>query len=175
MCTTHNSTSGTTTAYQQQHRLLSHLYRTHHLQAAPHPHRQFILDLQSWLEHLIKEDYDIILTLDANEPYNPDVPVAQHPLSFQPGIPMLDKRHDGKLSTLIATCGLQDPLARPNDQAVYLSIPYSMVIIGPILWTLMLGWPLPTHRMRYVTQKVVVYNFMTLVLWPNIRMNCTSN
>jgi len=36
------------------------------------PHRQFILDLQAWLQNLIQEGHEIILALDANESYNPD-------------------------------------------------------------------------------------------------------
>jgi hypothetical protein len=95
----------------QQHRLLSQMHRQHNQQAAPHPHRQFILDLQAWIEHLQSQGHDIILTLDANEPYNPDIPVQAHPLPYTPGIPILSRTHDGKLSTLVASCGLRDPLA----------------------------------------------------------------
>lgn len=111
VCITTGSSSGETTAYKQQCRLLAPLLRENNLPAAPHPHRQFILDLQPWIESLIQEDHEIILTMDANEPYNPDISVPVHPLTYRPGIPTLDKHHDGKLSTLVATCGLKDPLA----------------------------------------------------------------
>jgi hypothetical protein len=52
---------GDTTFFQQQHRLLSQLHRQHNQQAAPHPRRQFILDLQAWIEELQSQDHDIIL------------------------------------------------------------------------------------------------------------------
>jgi hypothetical protein len=70
-----------------------------------------MLDLQSWLEDLIKNDHEIILNMDANEPYNPDIGVHAHPLPYKPGIPTQDHHHDGKLSTLVSTCKLFDPLA----------------------------------------------------------------
>jgi hypothetical protein len=102
---------GETTANQQQQRLLSAHIRQHNLSVSPHPHRQFILNFQSWLEHLIQEGYEIVLILDANESYNPDIPVPPHPLLYTQGQLTLDKHHDGKLSTLVSTCGLKDPLA----------------------------------------------------------------
>ncbi len=83
---------------------------------APHPHRQFILDLQAWLEYLINTDHEIILALDSNEPYNPDIPSGQHPLPYESGKLTQDETHDGKLATLIATCGLQDPLAAQHPE-----------------------------------------------------------
>jgi hypothetical protein len=49
--------------------------------------------------------------MDANEPFNSDIPVPVAPLSYQPGIPTLSRTHDGKLSTLVASCSLKDPLA----------------------------------------------------------------
>ena len=63
---------GDTTTYQQQTRLLSALFREHNIFTPPNPHRQFILDLQAWLQNLIQEGHEIILALDANESYNPD-------------------------------------------------------------------------------------------------------
>jgi hypothetical protein len=102
---------GERTAYKQQHRILSRQIRENNLPIAPHPRRQFILDLQAWIEHLIHTNHDIILAMDANEPYNPDVPCTAKPLIYKQGHHTLDKSHDGKLSTLIATCGLSDPLA----------------------------------------------------------------
>ncbi len=77
---------------------------------------QFILDLQAWLESLIQTDHEIILALDANEPYNPDIPACHHPLLYDPSKLTLDKTHDGKLATLIATCGLKDPLAEQHPE-----------------------------------------------------------
>ncbi len=104
-------TQGDTTNFQQQQRLLSQLHRHHNQNVAPHPHRQLILDLQSWIEHLIKEGHEIILTIDANETYNPDICGNHHPLQYSSGIPTLARSHDGKFSTLVTTCGLKDPLA----------------------------------------------------------------
>jgi hypothetical protein len=47
--------------------------------------------------------------------YDPDTTSSSHPLPYTPGIPMLDKKHDGKLATSVATCGLVDPLARQHS------------------------------------------------------------
>jgi hypothetical protein len=102
---------GKKTAYKQQHRILSPMIREHSLPVAPYPRRQFILDLQSWIEHLIHTNHNVILSMDANEPYNPIIPSTAKPLQYKQGKHTLDKGHDGKLSTLIATCGLCDPLA----------------------------------------------------------------
>jgi hypothetical protein len=102
---------GDTTANQQQTRLLSSYIRQNNLPISAHPHRQFILDLQSWIETLIQEGHEIILALDANETYNPEVPVPPHKLVHKLGQLTLDKHHDGKLATLVSTCGLKDPLA----------------------------------------------------------------
>jgi hypothetical protein len=111
----YNLERGDRTAYKQQYRLLSNTIRTKNLPIAPHPRRQFILDLQSWVEHLVQTNHDIILALDANEPYNPDVPGAIRHLPYTPDKLTMDKGHDGKLSTLIASCGLRDPLARQHS------------------------------------------------------------
>jgi hypothetical protein len=61
------------------------------------------------------ENHEIILSMDANLSYDPDTTVPAHPLVYTPGIPTLDRTHDGKLATLIATCGLVDPLARQHS------------------------------------------------------------
>lgn len=53
--------------------------------------------------------------MDANLTYNPDVPANSHPLTYNEGVPTLDKRHDGTLATLVSTCGLVDPLARQHS------------------------------------------------------------
>jgi hypothetical protein len=105
---------GERTAYKQQHRILSRTIREQNLPVAPHLKRQFILDLQSWIEHLIQTNHDIILAMDANEPYNPEIPSTAKPLQYQQGKHTLDKSHDGQLMTLIATCGLCDPLVRQH-------------------------------------------------------------
>ncbi len=73
---------GERTAYKQQYRLLSQNIRTNNLPIAPHPRRQFFLDLQAWMEHLIADNHDLILAMDANESYNPDVPGTARPLQY---------------------------------------------------------------------------------------------
>ncbi len=88
--------------------------REQNLPIAPHPQRQFILDLQAWIEHLIQTEHEIILALDANETYNPDEPGVVRPLTYQTGQLTTNKFHDGKLSTLIASFGLCDPLAKQH-------------------------------------------------------------
>jgi len=55
------------------------------------------------------------LALDANTTYDPDTPGSPHPLQYKEGIPTFDKKHDAKLSTLIATCNLVDPLAKQHS------------------------------------------------------------
>ena len=107
-------TGGERTAHQQQARLLTRKIREQNLNIGPHPRRQFILDLQAWIEALQSDNYDIILSLDANEPYNPDHPGTVRHLTYSPATLTHDKMHDGKLSTLIATCGLCDPMAQQH-------------------------------------------------------------
>jgi hypothetical protein len=53
--------------------------------------------------------------MDANESYDPDVSTSPCPLPYTHGIPTIHQNHDGKLSTLISTCGLKDPLARQHS------------------------------------------------------------
>jgi hypothetical protein len=43
--------------------------------------------------------------------YDPDGTTTSHILPYNPGIPTVHKNHDGKLATLVSTCGLVDPLA----------------------------------------------------------------
>jgi len=101
---------GDTTNYQQQTHFLSRLYRENKLQHPPEPHCHFILDLQSWIESLLLLGHGIILALDANEAYDPDSSSPLCPLTFQTGKPTTCRPQNGKLGTLISTCGLLDPL-----------------------------------------------------------------
>lgn len=101
---------GDNTAYQQQYRLLSAHFRSKLIMDPPNPHRQFILDLQSWLSHMIQHQHEIISALDANESYDPDIPGTPHFLPYT-GEHIMASSHDGKLPTLVATCSLSDPLA----------------------------------------------------------------
>jgi len=59
---------GETTNYRQQRRTLANIFHHQNLLMSTNPTRQFFLDLQSWLEHLIAQD--IILCLDANSTYD---------------------------------------------------------------------------------------------------------
>jgi hypothetical protein len=110
--TAYNATPspGDSTYYHQQHRVLSHLHHEKGFLSPLDPRRQFILDLQSWLEFLKCEGHQFILTMDANTVYDPDQDHVSHPLSYTASI-TVDSTHDGKLSTLVTTCDLCLPLA----------------------------------------------------------------
>ncbi len=56
-----------------------------------------------------------MLGVDANASYSPESIVPPHPLEYNPDVPTLSASHTGKLSTLIATCGLRDPLALQHE------------------------------------------------------------
>ena len=77
----------------------------------PDPRRHFILDLQSWLEFLISEDHHLIVTMDANSVDDPDKEYASHPLPYAKDKLTTSATHDGKLSTLVASCDLCLPSA----------------------------------------------------------------
>jgi hypothetical protein len=53
--------------------------------------------------------------MDANGSYDPDQPGELYPLLYTPGVPTLGKAHNGKLSTLVQSCGLIDPLAHHHS------------------------------------------------------------
>jgi len=106
---------GESTNYRQQYRTLINIFHRQNLQMSTNLTRQFFLDLQSWLEHLIDQDHQIILCLDANSTYDLDQYHEACPLTYVPGSPTQSNRHDGKLGTLIATCHFSDPLARQHS------------------------------------------------------------
>jgi hypothetical protein len=106
---------GDTTNYRQQQRTLSHLHRKHNQNIDAQPRRKFILDLQALIGYLRETNHEVILSLDANTSYDPDASAPTHPLLYTPGIPTVDKNHNGKLATLVSTCGLLDPLARQHS------------------------------------------------------------
>jgi hypothetical protein len=88
---------------------LSSRWRETNNTTIPNPHRQCIIDLQSWIESLIRQKHDVILTLDHNE----DIASEQgtiHPIQFSGSQHPICPNHDGSLSTLIKTCGLVDVL-----------------------------------------------------------------
>jgi exonuclease III len=93
------SSQGVTTNYQHTQRV------------TVNPRQQFILDLQGWLEIKVLEGHKIVLGMDANDSYNPDTTGTSTPLEYNPARPTVSASHNGKLSTLVASCGLKDPLA----------------------------------------------------------------
>ena len=70
--------TGDTTAYQQQFRSILSSYNDKGMYNTPEPHRQFVLDLQSWIEHLQIQGHSIIHSLDGNEDITSSAP-AFHP------------------------------------------------------------------------------------------------
>jgi hypothetical protein len=109
VCNSSPSTAGVKTAYMQQYRSISAKLRSTKTPAKPNPHRQFILDLQAWLEHLIADGHQIILAMDSNEELQSSVGSFQN-LPYNPEGVTQCTQHDGHLSTLVRTCGLLDIL-----------------------------------------------------------------
>jgi hypothetical protein len=134
---------GGKTSCQQQTRLLSWFFRSQGSTQQPNPHRQFILDLQSWLSHLISAGHEIILSIDANEAYQPDSPGSAHFLPYAPNQSAIDPKHNGKLSTLLATCQLLDPLAIQHPE-----------------------WPFPPSHIR--GRNRIDYIFITSGILPSL-------
>jgi hypothetical protein len=62
--------AGPTTSTAQQFRALSAQFRTTDREEDPIPRQQFIVDLQSWIESMVDKGYQIILGIDANEPFS---------------------------------------------------------------------------------------------------------
>jgi hypothetical protein len=107
--------AGPKSAYHQQYRQISQSWRSENRHDRPDPHRQCILDLQAWVEHITREGALIILSLDANEEIS-DQPGQYIPLPYDPKKFQVHSQHNGSLATLAATCGLVDPLALQHKQ-----------------------------------------------------------
>jgi hypothetical protein len=107
--------AGYTTFYHQQLRVLSRLHREQRIEAPPNPRHQFILDLQSWLEHLQAEGHQYILAMDANDTYDLDGACPKHPLPYRQPSLTVDSQHNGKLATLVSSCDLCLPLAHQHE------------------------------------------------------------
>jgi len=105
-----NRDSGPKTAYKQQMRALQRNFQSTHQYVTPDPYKQCIIDLQGWLEHLISQGSSIILSLDSNK-YISEVQPAYVPVPYKEGVHQTPRNHSGSLATLVATCGLLDPLA----------------------------------------------------------------
>jgi hypothetical protein len=67
VCNTTASSSGDCTLYMQQYRTILAYSNSHNITTTPTPQRQFVLDLQAWIEMLQASGCSIILSLDANE------------------------------------------------------------------------------------------------------------
>ncbi len=121
--TAYNATPGTgdNTYHQQQDRGISRMQRQQIIHGPPQPRQQFILDLQSWLQHLQREGHQIILAMDTNATYDTDNLGTAHDLTYTPGNLTQDKRHNGKLSTLLASCSLLQPLAIQHTTRPFLA------------------------------------------------------
>jgi hypothetical protein len=110
--------TGPKTAYQQQKRQLSAMFRQHNKIVVPDPNRQFILDLQCWISELQKERTQIILGLDNNDELNPaNSQVIQ--THYNPSLPLLNTLHNGTLGTLICSTGLVDVLSHQHPSEKY--------------------------------------------------------
>ena len=100
VCKQTMTSAGPTTSTAQQFRALSEQFRAADRVDDPIPRHQFIVDLQGWMEHMVGKGYQIILGIDANEPF-----VASEgnytPVHFTLDQPIPTKGHDGTLATLV--------------------------------------------------------------------------
>lgn len=98
-------TTGVKTAYMQQCRTLLSKSNTTKTTCSSEPNKQFITDLQSWIQFLQKLHHLIILSLDNNEDlYSPVGQIINLP--YKPDQVKPCKNHDGLLMTLVRSCGL---------------------------------------------------------------------
>jgi exonuclease III len=113
VCNSSINSVGEKTALKQQYRHLSEKWREYKWHSSPNPHRQFILDLQAWIESLILDNHAIILALDNNK----DLLATAgqfHPLGSDLTKHVNNQNHDGSLATLATTCGLLDILGEQH-------------------------------------------------------------
>jgi hypothetical protein len=113
-----DKSTGPKTAYQQQLRHLSSIFRSHGRMDTPDPHRQLVLDLQSWLEHVLLDGTLLVLSIDNNEELRPNVGYIC-PLSHNPARPTRCSTHDGSLESLLLSTGLTDVLAYHHHSQQY--------------------------------------------------------
>jgi ribonuclease HI len=111
VCKTTVASAGVKTAFMQQYRALSTKLRETGKTSKPNPRRQFVLDLQAWLEHLVTEGHQIILSIDSNDDLNTTAGNYIN-LTYDPTKVTVNSTHDGSLSTLLNTCGLIDILQK---------------------------------------------------------------
>ena len=110
--------TGSKTAYQQQKRQLSAMFRKQKRITTPNPNRQFVLDLQSWISTLQKQGTQIILRLDNNEELKPSSGQVIKTTS-DPPTPTINSHHNGTLDTLIRSTGLIDVLSHQHPASHY--------------------------------------------------------
>jgi len=99
------SSAGPKTSTAQQFRVLSEHFKAADRVDDPIPRHQFIVYLQGWIEHMVEKGYQIILGIDANEPFFV-IEGNFTPVHYTLEKPIPTKGHDGTLATLIRTCGL---------------------------------------------------------------------
>ena len=108
VCIQATSSTGPTTSTSQQFRFLSQEFRAAEVIEDLQPRKQFIVDLQAWLEYQNKAGCFVILALDASEGLGSETG-TYHPLDYTLDKPIPTKGHDGTIKTLVRTCGLSDP------------------------------------------------------------------
>jgi len=113
-----NKYTGPKTAYQQQRRQLSEMFRQQNEVIDPEPNRQFILDLQSWITHIQADGTQIILGLDNNDELIPSSGQVT-PLQYIPNVPTVQAQHNGTLGTLLRSTGLVDILSHHHPSPQY--------------------------------------------------------
>ncbi len=96
------------TSTMQEFRKISQNMVNTEMQDRPRPRCQFILDLQAWIGDLTQKGCDMILSLDATEEYS-STGGEFTPIEYKDGNHIKHSSHDGTISTLCKTCGLQDP------------------------------------------------------------------
>jgi len=109
---------GVKTSTAQQYRQLSRTFRDADLTEDPIPRHQFIVDLQAWIEYKIENGHQIILSIDANEPFHgSEGSFTRLHYTLDKPIPL--KGHDGTIATLVKSCSLCDPLVhhQPDQPA----------------------------------------------------------
>jgi hypothetical protein len=115
VCIQATSSAGPTTSTSQQFRFLSREFRAAEVIEDPQPRKQFIIDLQDWLEYQNTAGCFIILALDSNEGLGSETG-KYHPLDYTLDKPIPIKGHDGTIKTLVRTCGLCNPLSRQHTE-----------------------------------------------------------
>jgi exonuclease III len=98
-----------TAAAQQFRTLMQHTSGTGRSDV-PHPHRQFMLDLQAWITSLQQSGTYIIILMDNNED------IVQHqgsciPLEYIQNTILRAPNHNAALATQLQSCNLVDSLA----------------------------------------------------------------